>query len=194
VALHAVNLAKIRVNDDVLVIGCGAIGMIIVRLVRLAGAKRIFVSDRYQWRLELARSYGADVLVNAGEGDVAAEVHTRTAGRGVDVAIESAWVKGTADQCVEAVRNGGRVIVVGIPAEDLITMRAAPARRKGLSIKMSRRMKHTYPAAIDLAVSGRIDLAPLASHRFGLGQSREAFETAAFYRDGVVRAMILPDR
>jgi L-iditol 2-dehydrogenase len=194
VALHAITLAKIQVNDDVLITGCGAIGLIILQLARLSGAKRIFVSDQHPWRLELARRFGADMVVQAGTEDIVSAVRTATGGRGVDVAIESAWVKDTADQCAEAARNGGRLVIVGIPAEDVITLRAATARRKGLTIRMSRRMKHIYPPAIDLTLAGRVDLASLATHRFSLAQSQVAFETAAFYRDGVVRAMVLPDR
>jgi L-iditol 2-dehydrogenase len=121
-----------------------------------------------------------------------AYVHDATDRRGVDVAIEAAWVKETAGQCVEAARNGGRVVIVGIPAEDVMTVRASSARRKGLSILMSRRMKHTYAASIDLVQRGAVTLDGLATHRFALSQTREAFETAAGYRDGVVRAMVLP--
>jgi L-iditol 2-dehydrogenase len=192
VALHAIRLAKIALNDDVLVIGCGGIGLILIQLARLAGAKRIFVSDQHAWRLELARACGADAVVQAGADDVVGHVHQATAGRGVDVAIEAAWVAETADQCVEAVRNGGRVVIVGIPAEDTMSVRASTARRKGLSIKLSRRMNHTYPAAIDLVMRDHVKLGPLATHRFGLEQAREALETAATYHDGVVRAMVLP--
>jgi L-iditol 2-dehydrogenase len=93
---------------------------------------------------------------------------------------------------VEAARHGGKVVIVGIPAEDLMTVRASSARRKELSITMSRRMRHTYPAAIDLVLRGSIALEALATHRFALEQTREALETAATYRDGVVRAMVLP--
>ncbi len=192
VVLHAIRLAKIKLNDDVLVIGCGAIGLLLIRLARLAGARCIYASDQHPWRLALAQSYGADVAVNSNEQDIVAYVRQATAERGVDVAIESAWVKDTANQCVEAARNGGRVVIVGIPAEDAISFRASPARRKGLSIKLSRRMKHTYPAAIDLVRRGKVDLEALATHRFELAQSAAAFDVAADYKDGVVRAMILP--
>ena len=193
VALHAVNLAKIMVNDDVLVTGCGGIGLLIVQLVRLTGAKRVFVSDEHDWRLALARSYGVDFAVNAARDDVVRVVREQTSGRGVDVAIESAWVKTTANQCVEAVRNGGRVIVVGIPAEDSITFRASTARRKGLSIKLSRRMKHSYPPSISLVSRGAVDLSSLATHRFSLDQTKDALEASATYREGVIRSIVLPN-
>lgn len=193
VALHAIRLAKIRVGDDVLITGCGAIGLLLIRLAKMAGARHIYASDRHQWRLALASTYGADTVLNADQVGVAGEVQRATSGRGVDVAIESAWVAETANHCVEAARNGGRVVIVGIPVEDAVTFRASPARRKGLTIRLSRRMKHTYPASITLVASGKVDLDTLATHRFPLARAGDALETAAGYTDGVVRAMVLPN-
>ncbi len=192
VALHASQLAKIGVNDDVLIVGAGGIGLLLVQLARLAGAKRIFVSDLYEWRLDMARRMGATATANADREDVVAAVHQATEGRGVDVAIESAWVDRTASQCVEAVRLGGRVVVVGIPLEDVLTVRASAARRKGLTIRLSRRMKHAYGPSIDLVVGKQIDVASLATHRWPLDQAKAALETASSYADGVIRAMVLP--
>src|SRR5260370_36546191 len=108
------------------------------------------------------------------------------------MAIEAAGVTETANRCVGAVRSGGRVIIVGIPVEDLIKFRATVARRKGLSIKLSRRMKHTYPAAITLASSGQVALEELATHRYPLSQTNDALRTAADYADRVIRAMAMP--
>ncbi|HVO43716.1 MAG TPA: zinc-binding dehydrogenase, partial [Aggregatilineales bacterium] len=195
VALHAIRLARIEVGDDVLVTGCGGIGLLIIRLAQLAGAKRIFASDHYAWRLRLAQEYGAtDTLqVGAGErGAVVDLVKQITHGRGVDVAIEAAWVKDTGSECVEAIRFGGSVVIVGIPVEEEIAFRASPSRRKGATIKFSRRMNHTYPAAIALADSGQVALDRLASHRFPLAQAAEAFVHAADYIEGVVRVIVMP--
>ena len=192
VALHAIRLAKIRIDDDVLIIGCGAIGLILIQLAGLAGAKRIFASDRNAWRLDLARAFGASATVDANERDIVAYVHDATGQRGVDVAIESAWVKDTANQCVEAARNGGHVVIVGIPEEDIIAVRASSARRKELSIEMSRRMNHTYAASIDLVTRGKVKLDALATHHYGLELAQDALETAATYSDGVVRAIVSP--
>jgi len=193
VALHAIKLAKIEVGDDVLVTGCGAIGLLLIRLARLAGAKRIFASDKLAGRLACASTYGADVVINVNDTDVVSAVMQATSGRGVDVAIESAWVTETASQCTDAARLGGRVVIVGIPVEDFVSLRASGTRRKGLTIKFSRRMKHTYPAAIALAASGQVDVDSLASHRFPLAETVTALETAATYSDGVIRAMVMPN-
>jgi L-iditol 2-dehydrogenase len=194
VALHASRLAKIEIGEDVAVIGCGGIGLLIIRLARLAGARRIFATDKHPWRLALASNYGADVILNADEVDVVDEIMRATNKRGVDVAIEAAWADTTLNQCADMARYGGRVILVGIPVEEEFKIRASPARRKELLIQPSRRMKHTYPAAIALASSRQVDLEGLATHRFSLESTPQAFETAATYVDGVVRAVVLPNQ
>jgi L-iditol 2-dehydrogenase len=192
VAWHAIRLAKIQIGEDVLVTGSGAIGLLLVRLARLSGARRIFVSDKYAHRLAIAANYGADKVIEIGTANVVEEVMRATNGRGVDVAIEAAWVAGTINDCVESARFGGRVIIVGIPAEEEMMIKASPARRKELTITLSRRMKHSYPTAISLVESGRVDLKPLASHQYPLGKTAAAFETAAAYSDSIVRAVVLP--
>lgn len=194
VALHATQLADIQLGDDVAVLGCGAIGLMLIRLARLSGARRIFASDNHPWRRDAAAAYGADVILDASHEDIVAEVLRATNKRGVDVAIEAAWAADTLSQCVEMARYGGRVVVVGIPVEDCFTFPAGAARRKELLIRPSRRMKHTYPAAIALAANGQVDLDRLASHQFSLEQTQDAFEMAAVYTDGIVRAVVLPNK
>ena len=86
--------------------------------------------------------------------------------------------------------SGGRVILVGIPRDDVMTMRASAARRKGLTIKMCRRMKHVYPRAIRLVEQGKVHLMDMVTHRFPLDQAAEAFDLNAHYRDNIVKAVI----
>jgi L-iditol 2-dehydrogenase len=162
-------------------------------VAKLAGAGRIYAADRLPARLDLATYYGADIPINVDQQDVVPFIQSDTAGRGVDVAIEAAWVDGTLEQCSDAARNGGRVIVVGIPVESSIKLPASSTRRKGLTIKFSRRMNHTYAPSINLVMNHKINLRPLASHVFPLDQASQAFEIAADYRDNVIRAVIQPN-
>jgi L-iditol 2-dehydrogenase len=192
VALHGIRLANIRVGEDVAVIGCGAVGLLITRLARLNGARRIFVADRLNWRLDIAANFGADHLINIDQQDVVAEVMRLTNKRGVDVAIEAAWVEDTANQCVLMARFGGRVVIMGIPAKDELKIQASASRRKEVPIFYSRRMAHVYPTTSVLAHTGRVDVDALATHRFSLAQANDAFTMAADYQDGVIRAMICP--
>ena len=87
-------------------------------------------------------------------------------------------------------RNGGRLVLVGIPGDDQLILRHSVARRKGLTIRMARRMKHAYPRAIALYRGGAIDLHGLISHRFALEKAAEAFAMNARYEPGVVKVII----
>ena len=175
VALHATDLAKIRIGDRVAVIGAGPIGLLLIQTIRLAGAAEIYVSDPLPWRVELAKKLGAQTLPAHAE---------------VDVVFEAAWGGAAIGQAVELARPGGRVVLVGIPSEDQCLFKHSTARRKGLTIIFSRRMKHTYPRAIQLVASGRVDLKNLVSHRFPLARAAEAFELNATYYDNVTKIII----
>jgi L-iditol 2-dehydrogenase len=113
-----------------------------------------------------------------------------TGGRGVDVAFEAAGASETPDQSAHVTCPGGKVVVVGIPDDNTMTMTAAEVRRKGLTIKLVRRMKHTYPRAIQLVKGGVIDVASVATHQFSMEEIDAAFEIVADYKDGVLRAII----
>jgi L-iditol 2-dehydrogenase len=80
---------------------------------------------------------------------------------------------------VAAARPGGKVILVGIPADDRTSFTASQARRKGLTLKLVRRMKLTYPRAIRLVESGKIDVRSLVTHTFPLDRAADAFALAA---------------
>jgi L-iditol 2-dehydrogenase len=102
----------------------------------------------------------------------------------VDVAFEVAGEQEAVDAAFTAVLPGGKVILVGIPDNDKTSFTASVARRKGLTIKLVRRMKHTYPRAIDLVSKGLVDVRSLVTHRFPLDQSEDAFRVAA-QREGL---------
>lgn len=184
VAIHALDLAKVEIGMQAGVVGCGPIGLMIVQLLRLKGASQIVAVERLPHRLEAAGGYGATHRVSAEERSAAEEILDITEGEGLDVCIEAAGENQAVDLAVEAARPGGRVILVGIPAEDRTTFRASTARRKGLTIKLCRRMKFTYPRAIGLVESGQIDLASLATHTYALQDFHQAIE-AASYRQGL---------
>ena len=190
VAIHTVDLAKVRVGQSVALLGAGSIGLCILQLLRLAGADPIFVTDKLPWRVGLAEQLGATEAWRCDAVDPVAAVRQATEGRGVDVAIEAAWCDASVDQAADVLVHGGRLVVVGIPEDDRLTLRHSVARRKGLTITMVRRMKHAYPRAIRLAESGAVSLGLLVSHRFPLRRAAEAFAQSAEYREGVVKALV----
>jgi L-iditol 2-dehydrogenase len=189
VALHAVDLARLSLGHTVSVHGAGPIGLLILQASRLAGAATVYVVDPLPWRRTLAGRLGG-IPLDPAEGDPGPRIQEATQGRGVDAAIESAWGGDATRQSVEAVRHGGRVVVVGIPSDDQLLVPHSTARRKGLTILLSRRMKHSYPRAIQLASRGTVDVGSLITHHFPLDRTPEVFALNAAYRDGVVKAII----
>jgi len=184
VALHAVDLAHLQVGMMVAVLGCGPIGLLIVQLARLSGASRIIATDLCAHRLEVARTFGAHQTVLASAGRELPQILSAVAGRGVDVAFEVAGEQPAVDVAIAAACPGGKVVLAGIPSDDCSSFTASTARRKGLTIKMVRRMRNTYPRAIELATAGQVQIAPLVTHRFPLEKVADAFATAQ-RREGV---------
>ncbi len=177
VAIHALDLAHMRLGMSVAVVGCGPIGLMLIQIARAAGASRVFAADPLPHRLAAAVRLGADPLPEDADVDVAFEVG------GTDSAVDSA---------IRAVRPGARVVLVGIPDNDRTSFTAGVARRKGLTLVMSRRMKDVYPRATDLVARGVVDLGSLVSETFPLAEAATAFEVAAS-RAGL-KVVITPTR
>ncbi len=177
VAIHALRLAKIRPGDTVGVFGCGPIGLLLVQLARIAGARTIVATDRLPHRVEAATRLGA--IATVVDGGAERDVLLRAAGgRGVDAAIEIAGDDDAIDTAIALARPAATVVVAGIPVGDQSTITASTARRKGLDLRFSRRMVDTYPQAIALVEAGQVDVGGVVSHLFALADFDAAFRTA----------------
>jgi L-iditol 2-dehydrogenase len=178
VAIHAVDLGHLKPGMTVGVFGCGPIGLLVMQLARAAGATHVMATEKLPHRLEAARALGATAVFQATDGRESAEILAATEGKGVDVAFEAAGENEAVETAMAAARPGARVVLIGIPAEDRTAFTASTARRKGLTIKLTRRMKRVYPRAIRLVESGMVDVRPLVTHRFPLEEFDKAFSTA----------------
>lgn len=191
VALHAHDLAHTRLGQAALVVGCGPIGLGLVQLARLGGARTVIAVEPLAHRRDAAARLGADLVLDPADDDVVARVVEAT-GLGVDVAFEAAGNDDAVGLAVEACAPGATVILAGIPGEDSTTFPAGAARRKGLTLKLSRRMKEMYPRTIDLAVRGAVDVRSLVSDTFALAEAPQAFAVAE-RRDGL-KVVVDPSR
>ena len=178
VAIHALDLGRVRIGASVGVFGCGPIGLLVVQLARMAGADRIIATDVLPHRLELAARMGATHALLAGGDEERAVIGEATDGLGVDTAFEMSGEDAAVADAVDAVRPGGVVVLAGIPEDDRTGFRASTARRKGLTMMLVRRMKHTYPRAMRMAAQGLVDLNTVISHRFPLTEYETAFSLA----------------
>ncbi len=184
VAIHAFDLAHFNPYMRVGVFGCGPIGLLIMQLASLSGAKEIVGTDRLSHRVEAAKSLGADLALQVDENGNLPDLQRWKSEQGLDVVFETAGDNSAVENAVWAVKPGGRVVLVGIPEEDQTSFSASAARRKGLNLVMCRRSRNAFPRAISLAQSRNMELRSLVTHRFPFSQALEAFETAS-RREGI---------
>lgn len=190
VAIHAVNLSHLKPGDTVTVQGAGPIGLLIAKVAKIVGASKVFMTDPLEYRRKFAEEYTADECFDPINQHPEDEINHATKGRGTDIVFEAAGGSDSPQQATDIVRFGGKVILTGIPADDNLTFSASVARRKGLTIKLVRRMKHTYPRSIEMVRTGQVDLLSLITHRLPLSGVGEAMELLTHYRDGVIKAVI----
>jgi L-iditol 2-dehydrogenase len=183
VAIHAVDLGHVKPGMTVGVFGCGPIGLLMLQVARAAGAVQLIATDLLPHRVESARALGAQAFM-ANDPDHVNQILAATNGRGVDVAFEVSTNSDAVATAIATARPGSRVVLTGIPDDDRTTFKASVARRKGLTLKLVRRMKHTYPRAIRLVESGVVDVRSIVTHRLPLAEADQAFAIAN-KRDGL---------
>jgi len=195
VAIHSVDLGHLPFGGTASVIGCGPIGLLLIAVLKAAGASSVLAVEPLAHRREAAGQLGADEVADpaafAVEDDLMGEL-TGGIGVGVDVAFEAAGNNEGVELAMASARPGGRVVLAGIPGDDVIRFGASLARRKGLTIAMVRRMNEVYPRAISLAERGVVDLDSVVTSRAGLGEIPAAFGDAA--RRTGLKAIIEPQR
>jgi L-iditol 2-dehydrogenase len=190
VAVHAVNLGRVRPGDSIAVLGAGSIGLLTMQTALSCGATRAFITDPLDYRLAFAKKYGATAALNPEKVDVVEAILDLTHGRGVDVAFEAAGAEDTPNQGLKVVKRGGRFVWIGIQAVDRVAIEPEPLRRRAVTIKGVRRFKHTYPAAIELVRTGKVDVRSIVTHRLPLEEIEKAFRLVEQYEDGVIKAVI----
>ena len=190
VAIHSLGLGHVPFGGTVSVTGCGPIGLLLIQVLRAAGASFVLAAETLAHRREAAARCGADRVVDPAE--LSPGAMTELTGYGVDVAFETAGNDDGVRLSIESARPGGRLVLAGIPGNDSTTFRASAARRKGLTIAMVRRMNEVYPRAISLAERGVVDLDSLVSTRAGLDDAAWAFGDAA--RRTGLKVIVEPQR
>ena len=178
VVFHAVARAGSVLNRDVLIVGCGPIGVLIAAAVRLGGATRITVTDLFDEPLRIALAMGATETVNVRTDTDRLAAHT--AGRGVfDLAFEASGSAAGLTAAIEATRPGGTVVQVGTLPGGQLAMPLSRVVAKELRLLGSFRFDSEYDLAVEALIAGRIDVAPLLTQEFTFGELEQAFLIAA---------------
>ena len=191
VAVHIVRRAKVSLNDDVLILGAGPIGLLVLQVAKLLGVKRIFITDVVDYRLDLAEKLGADYTINASVDNVEEVVYKATNGLGVDIAIEVAGAPNTPLQAVKLTKPHGRVVIVGFFEEPRVPMDMTEIVAKELEIVGSRVYWHDFKTAIDLVARRVINVKRIVTHSFPLEDVAKAFEVADKKLYNAVKVLVL---
>lgn len=187
-AVHTVFSVDVRARR-VALFGCGAIGLFAIDVAQALGAEAVYAIDVVDYRLDLARKLGATDTCNPGEIDPGAWLRERTADRGgVDVVLEMSGHPDALRQGLGALRDGGQVAILGIPADPVELDVAGDIVFKGASLVgvIGRRIWDTWYQVQSLLVDGKIDLAPVITHRLALADFDRAFELLANGQSGKI--------
>jgi S-(hydroxymethyl)glutathione dehydrogenase / alcohol dehydrogenase len=190
-----VNRARVEPGSVVAVFGAGGVGLSAVMGARLAGAGAVVAVDPVEFKRKTALELGATHALDPTSDDVVGSLRDLTDGRGADVALDTAGVPGIVAQAYAAVRRGGTVVAVGLPAEGLTADLPAsdlPREEKIVtgSFYGSCDPQTDMPRVLDLYMEGQLPLDRLVTRRYTLDEINEAF--AAMNSGEVARAVITP--
>lgn len=186
-AVHAAFVEPIE-GRSVLVTGCGPIGLCAVGIARAAGASVVIATDTEPYRLELARTMGADHALDATDPQTEARIRDATGGDGVDVVLEMSGAKPALDQALRVITRGGRISLLGIFGEPPTVDLSEFVIMQGIRLHgiYGRRIYDTWERTQSLLRSGALDVSPIITHRLDLAEWQQAFDLIASRHAGKV--------
>lgn len=192
-ALHAVGRAGISGGETVVVVGLGTLGLCIIQAARLAGAERVVAFGANSvFRMEKARSLGADLVLRSGDPDAERIVRETTGGRGADAVIDAAGNSRALALAVSLARKRGRIVAFG-NAEAAVELNLLGVVNKELEMRGSSGAgAEEARRAIDLLGSRRLRVDSIITHRFPLADTQRAFELLLAPGNEAVKIIIVP--
>jgi len=165
----------VKPGDTIAIVGAGPIGLAAVMTAKLYTPGRIVVIDLADARLKKAKEFGADVIINNGREDAVKIVMELTGGLGADVAIEAVGVPATFELAAELIRPGGTLANIGVHGKP-VTLHLETLWIRDVTITTGLVDSKTIPQLLSLISGGRLDPTVLATHRFPLADTMEAYD------------------
>ena len=189
-AIHGIDRARIRVGDTVVILGGGAVGLLMLQLARTAGAARVIVVEPLANKRSIAEHLGADDVINPEEQDVESAIHDLTL-VGADVVIECVGKTQTMQSAVEMARRGGTVEFFGVcPIGQTIPVEPNKIYYKELTVVGSYVNPFSFPRAIAVLKHGKVRIDGFQIDKFPLDGVHEAL---AYLREGrTIKSIIQP--
>jgi L-iditol 2-dehydrogenase len=189
IGVYSVKQGQGPYSDKIAILGSGPIGLSCMTAAKIQDVKKIYMTDKINARLAVAKKHGADWIGNPDESDIVKQI-SKLEPLGVDVVYECAGQQSTIDQGIELLRPGGKLVLVGIPRENRISVSIDQIRRKEITIVNIRRQSRCTELAIELLAAKKANIDFMVTHRFKFADSVRAFEIAAGYKDGGIKAVI----
>lgn len=191
VALHSINICGIRTGDNCIVAGAGMIGTFIIKLLRISGASKIIAIDIDPLKLKQAEKSGATNTFISTDPEVASKIAALTNGKGGDAAFEAAGLNETVNLAIDAVRKGGKVILVGntspkieFPLQKVVT--------RELKVLGSCAIRGEYEVVLDVLSTGKIIVDDLISAVAPLSEGAMWFERLYKKEKGLNKVILVP--
>ncbi len=185
-AVHSVMAGPVT-GQDILITGMGPIGLFAVGVCRALGANSVAVTEVSDYRLEMARKMGADLVIDPTKDDAEAVLSAAYPG-GVDGALEMSGHPSALDLAIRATRPGGRVSLLGLFPEPKMPVALNDAIFKGLDVQciVGRRIWETWDQMGGMLAAGTLDILPVITHRFPYSDFNAAMELMAEGKTGKV--------
>ncbi|MCW2796158.1 zinc-binding dehydrogenase [Nocardioides sp.] len=189
--MHAFDvLNDLVVGARVAVIGPGPIGLLAVQVAKQLGAESVALIGTRESRLKLGHTFGADLVLNARDGDVVSRVREMGDGHGVDIVMECSGAPSAVDDALLMCKRAGRVVLVGF-FEHPVTANLNEAVMNGINLYSVRgEGSGSLARAVSLASQGRLETETLVTHHFPLEEVSEAFDTYAERRGDAIKVML----
>ena len=189
IGVYAVNQSIQMEGAKIGILGAGPIGESVLLPVIAKGASKVYVTDKIDERLILAKQNGAFWIGNPDKVDIVAAIKMEEPLL-LDVVFECCGKQEAFDQAIEILKPGGKLMVIGIPEFSRWSFSVDEARHKEICIQSVRRQNHSTEVALEMINEGIVNIDNWATHRFKLEDAKAAFDLVADYKDGVLKAMI----
>lgn len=174
-AVHTVTQFDIH-NKSVAIVGCGPIGLLGIDVAKAYGAKQIIAIEVNEYRRNLAKELGANLVINPFEDDVIQSVKKATNGKGVDVVCEFSGNKSAIEQAFKYIKAGGKMSMLGLPSKNIEINLADDVVFKGITIYgvVGRKIYGTWHQVKALIDNNQLHLDKIITHQFPLSKINEA--------------------
>ncbi len=180
-------------NQDVVVMGQGPMGLLFTHLLSNLGAKTVIATDLVDFRLEAAKQMQATHTINAAEVDTVAAVEEITDGRMADLVVEVIGHQTeTINQCMDLVKRDGTILAFGVPDEPTYPFGFGDLFRKNIRLigSVGPDAQNNFPLAMDMIAQGRIDVSPMITHRLPFTEVQRGFELSLYKKDEAIKIVL----